>query len=90
MSLWFGHQGLPLYYFLNSPNLDPSIGQEGNSLIKFIHLQGIICQPFSSKFIIVYISCKLVLHEIISIDKKLLLISSEIIAILIFNEIVFY
>ena len=32
VSFWFGHQGLPLHYFLNSTNLDPGIGQEGNSL----------------------------------------------------------
>ena len=32
VSLWFAHQGFPLHYFLNSINLDPGIGQEGNSL----------------------------------------------------------
>ena len=76
VSLWFGHQAnhpALFKHYLNSPNLDPGIGQEGNSLIKFKHLQGIICQPFLSKFIIVYISCNLVLHEIISFLLRIFL-----------------
>ena len=49
MSLRIGHQGFPLHYFLNSTNLDPGIGNEGNSLNKFIRHQGITCQPSFSK-----------------------------------------
>ena len=65
MCLWFGHQGFPLHYFLNSTNLDHGIGQKGNSLIKFICPQGKICQPsFSNHYCLHFMQAGL--HEIIN------------------------